>query len=961
MQVLILDCDLFDGGGGGQTFYRKVIADNPGVSFKYFRSSESLNQPRPGNASTVALAPETALSIQDPLFFSERHRLALRRALSFAASVEGESFDVIDLPDYNVVGPYVRDALDFHKVAYGRVVLSMHGVISESVRLDWETEDGDALDLRQLEERQYSGADYRYAISTRYAKDWIDRCGGDIELLNPLNVLERSMVSAPVACTKLPEILCVGRRERRKGNDIAIEIAAWIDPALHRGLRHIGSPGTMPDGRSSDDILARMANAHGVVWRSEAAMPQARLFEEYRRNTIALFPVRYDTFNLAALEAAALGVPIAVSVHAGICDYLDALAPGAPYLKIDPDRPDEAAAHIEEWLLNFHDVRLRAFDFATRLQSEIGSLNLTQTYARALSGQPNRAPRHSLRFASSLPARDRTARNMIRQMINSVRPPVRRVALSIVPRGAPRASRAALRAFRREQSFASLKSLAISMNRTPERSVAEIAEKVALARGFDLREPGRALLWAELSRLERLRGNDLRAACYAIRTIRLSHGDRFGLLAPTMETLGAQGLSEVASILNAEYGRSGSPGALKTLLSEREARLKQPAPLVGDGFEKVFDGRPDSSRPKVSVLVSVYNAGTKLATFARLLSHQTLIQKGALEVIIVDAASPADEWANLHREGDMAIQNALFVRTRTRVTIQAAWNIALQFARGDYVTCLGVDETLYPAALEVLADRLETDRSADWAMGTSVVTEVSEAGAFVRDKSVFDRSDAHRHMTYLDTTYVSWVGALYRRNIHERFGYYDPAFQAAGDTEFKMRVLPHINVSFVDRTLGIFRDYPDARASASVRAEVEDQLAWYAHRGVTGASQLLDRASDEDLERILGWCAGRRKCYGVSPSTDVEFGFAASAILASRPGAPPWALDLVKFYARLRDELRAYDLAEGAFLARASRADMVRRWKGYAVEYAGLRGGSAFSAFNDNRFEQHSWIWSDDS
>ena len=34
------------------------------------------------------------------------------------------------------------------------------------------------------------------------------------------------------------------------------------------------------------------------------------------------------------------------------------------------------------------------------------------------------------------------------------------------------------------------------------------------------------------------------------------------------------------------------------------------------------------------------------------------------------------------------------------------------------------------------------------------------------------RDDAKKELTYLETCYTYWVGGMYRKSIHERFGYY---------------------------------------------------------------------------------------------------------------------------------------------------------------------------------------------
>src|SRR5262249_43507649 len=143
----------------------------------------------------------------------------------------------------------------------------------------------------------------------------------------------------------------------------------------------------------------------------------------------------------------------------------------------------------------------------------------------------------------------------------------------------------------------------------------------------------------------------------------------------------------------------------------------------------------------------------------------------------------------------------LYVRTAQRETIQTAWNRGIALSRAPYLTFLGADETIVPDALATLAAELDADPALDSVQGNSLITEVDKYGAFVRDVMMYDRTGYTQDHVYLETCYLSWVGALYRRSIHDRFGWYDGTFGAAGDTEFKNRVLPFLKTKCVPQLL----------------------------------------------------------------------------------------------------------------------------------------------------------------
>ena len=194
----------------------------------------------------------------------------------------------------------------------------------------------------------------------------------------------------------------------------------------------------------------------------------------------------------------------------------------------------------------------------------------------------------------------------------------------------------------------------------------------------------------------------------------------------------------------------------------------------------------------MAVIVSLYKAADKLNNFLTAIAQQTLVRQGKVEFILVDSGSPTKEREALEgflRDNPLSV---VYARSHARETIQAAWNRGIGLARAPYLVFLGADETLYPETLEVLAQELDENPDVDWVMSNSIVTAVDDAGLYKNDIMPYDRTGAGKDHVYLETCYLSWVGGMYRKSIHDRFGYYDETFGAAGDTEFKNRILPYI-------------------------------------------------------------------------------------------------------------------------------------------------------------------------
>lgn len=286
-------------------------------------------------------------------------------------------------------------------------------------------------------------------------------------------------------------------------------------------------------------------------------------------------------------------------------------------------------------------------------------------------------------------------------------------------------------------------------------------------------------------------------------------------------------------------------------------------------------------------------------------------------------------------------------------------------ARAPYLVFLGADETLYPETLALLAKELDDSPNIDWVMGHSLVTAVEETGLYKNDIMAYDRQGGTKDHVYLETCYLSWVGGMYRRSIHDRFGFYDETFKGAGDTEFKNRILPHINVKFIDRMLGVFLNYPDGQTTASPMAEIEDSRAWYLFRTAGGVRYALEDRSIEEAENILLLCLGYRKSYCRHISTDIEYGTLVADYILSRDPNNRLASALAPGLHQLLDTLRTIEHTPVATSRLEALHAMARAWRtartiqrqhtAFLEAYA--KRGIAYQLLNDNRYEQHSWLW----
>ncbi|NKC33375.1 glycosyltransferase [Falsiroseomonas selenitidurans] len=1035
-RILILDCDLFGQVGGGQAVFRRMMALQPGDSWFYFRRAEEAAAPRPANAQAIPLVePLLALPQEAPAnlhHFLWVWRIARNMARSVALHLGRVDFDVVDVPDYTQLGPFIRLALAAEGCRADRVVLSLHGTLSDAFRGGWPTGQDERrilAELRLREHLQFRAAEARYALSDHYAAAWQRRIPAPVNRLDPLVVIGTPDPRPADRTAGAPDLAFIGRREKWKGPDIFLDAAWGLDPDSYRRLLLVGPDGPNRLGQGGDALLAAAARRRGLEGRLElaGAMPREDVRALLRGRSLLLLPSRHDTFNLTALEALALGCPTLVSEHAGVASWLRGRLPGLGWAVVpidcargaaaaaatvlaDYDRHRDAVAEAWQRAALQPDARgvahLHEVAAAPDVRAQQAAIEITAQLSGALiealpPGPRQRAVRRLQAGGAALGGglvqglrrahRVVPVKRGLRRAWRLLPAPLRTEALDVAGRvGAVLATPAshsrraaalgqldeAIRlrggfeafAYGQVRGLCGGPGLRAQLAGMPERGAEEVAAKLrVLTRAVAERRTDRVPLFREMARLERRAGNPLNAATYLLRTLRWLGADPRGDLPFIAATLRAHGFVHEAATAEAMFdGAADGPARCLDLMREARERNRHKPELP---LAVLDDRRDPGARPRACVIASLYNAADKLPTLLGMLARQSLATRGELEVVLVDSNSPSDEQgafaAFAAAQPDLPI---CYGRSAARETIQAAWNRGIRLSRAPYLAFLGADEGLHPDALRRLADALDQDAAADWAMADSIVTNVDRQGIYESDIMAYDRSGYRQDLVYLETCYLSWVGALYRRSIHDRFGWYDESFRAAGDTEFKNRLMPRIRSIHVPAPLGIFNNYPEERTTQHPRAEIEDLRAWYLWRTPAGMDHAFAQRAPDAAMALLRDCLGYRKSYCGHLSTDYDLAASLADHLLRREDRPPeaaaaWqemrrALALIRGFEDVPEDLRRPGPAIarrvwGIDQLRAARA-LARRQQ----ERLGLPAPPPFQVFNDNRYEQHWWSWS---
>ncbi len=208
----------------------------------------------------------------------------------------------------------------------------------------------------------------------------------------------------------------------------------------------------------------------------------------------------------------------------------------------------------------------------------------------------------------------------------------------------------------------------------------------------------------------------------------------------------------------------------------------------------------------VTAIVSTYNSEKFIAGCIESLVSQTLYQSGKLEILVIDSNSAQSEGQFL-KTAEEKYSNITYLKTKVRETLYQAWNRAIKIASGKYVTNANTDDRHSAIALEVLSDALNNDPEAVLAYGDLIVTTT--------ENEKFECCTVEQYIRYpeFDPYYQIHFGQcgpqpLWRKNLHEKYGWFAEGFRICADYEWWLRISRYEKFIHVPRVVGLYLDSP---------------------------------------------------------------------------------------------------------------------------------------------------------
>ncbi|QNH57127.1 glycosyltransferase [Limnospira indica] len=225
--------------------------------------------------------------------------------------------------------------------------------------------------------------------------------------------------------------------------------------------------------------------------------------------------------------------------------------------------------------------------------------------------------------------------------------------------------------------------------------------------------------------------------------------------------------------------------------------------------------------PQVSAIISTYNSANFLRGCLQDLVNQTLYDKQQLEIIVIDSNSQENE-AEIVADFQAKYTQIIYHRTEHRETLYAAWNRAIELAKGEYITNANTDDRHRFDALELMANYLDQHSDVAVVYGDQLITH--------NPNETFENTQANQRWNWPEFSYQELerrccLGSqpMWRKSLHQKYGNFNPEFKVAGDYEFWLRIGKTENIAKIPEILGLYFDNQDGLENKTPTTYTETQ------------------------------------------------------------------------------------------------------------------------------------------
>ncbi len=213
---------------------------------------------------------------------------------------------------------------------------------------------------------------------------------------------------------------------------------------------------------------------------------------------------------------------------------------------------------------------------------------------------------------------------------------------------------------------------------------------------------------------------------------------------------------------------------------------------------------------KCSIFCSLYKGQKFIEEYLNNILEQICFKD--VEFIILDCASPENEYEYI-RPFTEKYKNIKYFRLDSDPGLYAAWNIAIKKCSSSIIGNWNIDDRKNKEGLEILINQFDKDATLDVVYGFTYISRKA-------NEKYIDNSYTEIY-PYLPHSFENLLRnnsphcmPLWKKELHDRFGYFDESYKTASDGDFWLRCcVGGSNIKMVNHPVGLYYENPNGRST----------------------------------------------------------------------------------------------------------------------------------------------------
>lgn len=213
---------------------------------------------------------------------------------------------------------------------------------------------------------------------------------------------------------------------------------------------------------------------------------------------------------------------------------------------------------------------------------------------------------------------------------------------------------------------------------------------------------------------------------------------------------------------------------------------------------------------KCSLFCSIYKGQKFLNGYIENMLKQSIFSE--IEFVFLDCASPENERVVIEPLAQK-YSNIKYYRLESDPGLYAAWNIAVKKCSAPIIGNWNIDDRKNKEGLEILLNQFDKDKDLDIAYGFTYISTIANEKYIDNNYNEIYPCLPHSFENLLRNNSPHCM-PLWKKSLHDRFGYFDENYKTASDGDFWLRCAAGgARIRTINHPVGLYYINPSGRST----------------------------------------------------------------------------------------------------------------------------------------------------